>query len=167
MVGIRCFDAEEYYPLVIRKSLLSMVIGSIGSNMFRHLYRAAPDGPEDVIEDGNLSCAFYTSSILALFDLTQQGVHTWVRNTIKDMVESGWVLCDEPGPARIVVWEKVGTHFHIGFCLDNKRAVSTYDGDRQPACTLPREHWIVGSLKNSDGAPRQVVEYYKHPALEA
>lgn len=167
MVGIHCFDAEEYYPLVLRKSLMAMVVGSIGSSMFKKLYRKAPEGPEDVIEDGNLSCAFYTSSILALFGLTKQGVHTWVGNTITDMVKSGWELCDEPGPARIVVWEKVGTHFHIGFCLDEKRAVSTYDGDRLPACTLPREHWIIGSLKNTDGTVRQVKCFYRHPALEA
>ena len=165
-MSFKTFKAEENYPLAIVPSLLSMVEGSVGTDAFRHLYRNTSEGPEDVIHDGDLACAFTTSSWLYLFGLIYQGVHTTVVATLQDLVVSGWEQCDTPAPARVVHWgERKGddgiSHMHLGICLNDEIAVSNYAPLKHPI-----KHPIYNFLKLADGSDREVIGFWRLPRLE-
>jgi len=97
--------------------------------MFRNFY-VIEDGKEfDAVENGELSCAFYVSSILKLFDFISE-IHGTVDGVEKDLVESGWQKVEEPRIGGVIIWEKKDfgagdIHKHIGFYIGNNRAIST------------------------------------------
>ena len=158
---------EEGFPLDIRKTYLAMIEDSSGSAMFRKLFVSRQDGPYDVIGNGDLACAFFVSSILALCQLTRDGVHTTVDETIRDMMESGWYEVKEKQVGAVVVWglklsDTDGLmHRHIGFCMGEVLAVSTNSKRRSPQI-----HLLEGLLTET-GKPRGVQAYYMHPSLVA
>ena len=165
-MSFKTFKAEEIHPLAVKESLLAMVAGSVGTDAFKTLYRRTPEGLEDVIHDGDLACAFTTSSWLYLFNLIHQGVHTTVAATLQDLVISGWEECDTPAPARVVHWgERKGddgiSHMHIGICLDGEVAVSNYAPLKHPI-----KHPIYNFLTLQDGTNREVVGFYRLAWLE-
>ncbi len=49
----------------IEKNLLTSIESSLGSTLFRNLYMVVDDTSSDVLQDGELSCAYYVSSLLA------------------------------------------------------------------------------------------------------
>jgi len=156
---------EESHPVHLKKTFLAMIEGSVGSNQYCFLYIDHPDGPKDVIFDGDLACAFYVSSILTLCNLIAGGVHTTVDETIKDLIQSGWTASLKPCAGAIVIWSlklsdsDKAMHRHIGICTDKRFAVST-----KPALRSPQKHGIW-SLKTHTGQKREVEGYYIHPDL--
>ncbi len=86
---MKTIHKEEGYPLAFFKTYFAMIQGSVGSNQYRHLYVQTVIGPRDVIENGDLACAYFVSSILTLFRLTKGRVHTTVNETIRDLEMSG------------------------------------------------------------------------------
>lgn len=156
---------EENHPVHIKETFLAMIEGSIGSKQYCYLYIDHPDGPKDVIGNGDLACALFVSSILTLCTLIEGGVHTTVDETVKDLKESGWIPAFEPCAGAIVVWSnKLSNsdklmHRHIGLCINERHAVST-----NPAKRSPQRHGIW-SLKTHTGKKREVDEYYIHPDL--
>lgn len=164
--SMQSFLKEEEYPLALRESLLAVLEGSLGTAMFRTLYRTLDSGPEDVINDGDLGCAFYVSTILSMFELIAHGVHTTVQVTLEDMEESGWQKVETPEPLAIVLWgEKQGDdgrpHFHIGFCVDGVSAI-----EHSAVTKSPRKIGIM-ELTLHDGSLRPPLSYYVHPKLRA
>lgn len=158
------FEKEEGFPLAIKASFLAMVRNSVGTEMFRNLYRETPDGPEDVIFDGDLACAFSISAILSTFGLIKGGIHTTVDATIWDLVHSGWKVCDTPSAGAVVLWgEKMGddgrTHKHLGICIDTKCALNNV------AAMKSLQIVELNSLVDHEGNPRPVLWYYKHALL--
>lgn len=158
------FLEEEEYPLALRESLLAVLEGSLGTAMFRTLYRTLDSGLDDVIDDGDLACAFYLSTILSMFGLTSGGVHTTVRLTLDDMEASGWVKVETPEPLAVVLWgEKQGDdgrrHFHIGFCVDETTAI-----EHSAITKSPRRIGIM-ELLTHDGSLRPPLAYFVHPKL--
>lgn len=153
---------EEGHPLALRDTYLAMIEGSTGSAQYRKLFVHRHDGPYDVIGNGDLACAFFTSSILHLFGLIRGGVHTTVDETLRDMLRSGWKEVADPEPGAVVVWglklsDTDGIkHRHIGFCVSDTLAVSTNSKRRSPQL-----HHING-LTTEDGSERPVVAYYTH-----
>lgn len=163
---MQSFIEEEEYPLALRESLLSVIEGSIGTSMFRTLYRATDDGPDDVIDDGDLGCAFYASGILSMFELIGRGVHTTVKVTLEDMLESGWVEVEAPEALAVVLWgEKMGDdnrpHYHIGFCVNTTEAI-----EHSAVTKSPRKIGI-NDLTLHDGSPRPPLGYFIHPKLHS
>ncbi len=158
---------EEGFPLDIRNTYLAMIEGSAGSAMFRKLFVMREDGPNDVIGNGDLACAFFASAILYMCGLTKGGVHTTVDETIRDMMESGWYEVKEKQAGAVVVWglklsDTDGLmHRHIGFCMGEALAVSTSSKRRSPQI-----HLLEGLLTET-GEPRGVQAYYMHPLLVA
>lgn len=158
---------EENQPLAVLDTYLAMVVGSIGSNQYRNLYvgNKKTNNHEDVIQDGDLACAYYVSSLLYLMNLINKGVHSTVPVTESDMVDSGWKKIDSPRAGAVVVWEgKLGSdgaeHKHIGFCLDENDCVSN-----SPEHRAPKRHCIF-DLSHHDGTSRGVEAFYFHPDLK-
>ncbi len=73
----------------VRKNYLAMINGSVGTRMFQYLYVKDQTGEiKDVMLAGELSCAYYVSSLLCLFGMIDRP-HATVATTVKRMDESG------------------------------------------------------------------------------
>lgn len=143
--------------LVPKATYLSMIKQSVGAQMFRNNYALIEGVQKDILDDGELSCAFYVSFLLHAFDLIEE-LHARTTGTVKDLERSGWRKTDTPHEGDIVVWEeqmqKSGIFPHIGFYVDSENAISHRDTHRTP---------IAHSL-TFDGT-RNVTAYYTHDFL--
>ena len=114
------------------KNFLSMLDNAEGIKIFRHFYIQNDNGEIiDILQDGNLSCATFVSSILYLNHLISSQ-HTTVDSTIKDLLNSGWKLSsfDDLSKGDVLIWDEAEDqeskklHKHIGFYIDKKTALS-------------------------------------------
>lgn len=156
---------EEGATLALLPSYLAMIEASIGSRQYQRLYVEKGEVNIDVIDDGSFACAFFVSSVLTLFNLTKGGVHTTVTQTERDLIESDWCLIESPEPGCVVIWkEKLCSdgvlHRHIGFALDETRAVST-----DPVMRTPQSHHLTYGCHKDNTPFRSIVALYLHPKL--
>ena len=108
---------------------VQLVRNSVDTKMFRNFYvyieRA---GEGDALADGDNSCAFFVSAVLAMFKKID-GMHGTVQNTVNDLEKSGWQTVSRPKLGDVLVWEAReftdGTYEHIGFYVGEGKAVST------------------------------------------
>lgn len=126
---------EEGRPLLF-ETLMASIHNSVGSNQYRNMYMERYEGVIDVLNDGDLSCAYYVSSLLVPFGLINRA-HTWVKNTIHDLHSSGWEATKKLEPGSVLIWaERTGQsgipHKHIGFYVGEGLAVSNSDQARSP-----------------------------------
>jgi hypothetical protein len=115
------------------ESYLKAIEGSVDSNIFRTFLVEEDGGTSDVFNDGELSCGYHVSAVLALFD-QQEKAHATVSSTIKDLEEHGWQKLDPEStlePGDVIVWEDMEfveepgvLHPHIGFYIGSGEAVS-------------------------------------------
>ena len=118
---------QEIIPLVL-DTYLAVIKNSLGSTMFRNFYAEVDGKRTDIMRDGELSCAFYVSSVIVLFKLIS-GIHGTVDSTVKDLKESGWEEIKKPKVGSMLVWEKMDfgdndPHKHIGFFVGDDKAIS-------------------------------------------
>ena len=117
------------------KTYLQIISNSVSSRLFRNSYMKIGRKTVDILENGNLSCAFYVSSLLSLFStfrLLKTPPHGTVTGTIKDMKSSGWYEIKKLKPGAILLWEEKKFrdeyakkyHKHLGFYIGNKEAIS-------------------------------------------
>ncbi|MDO8676244.1 MAG: hypothetical protein Q7K16_01150 [Candidatus Azambacteria bacterium] len=123
--------------LLIPDTYLAIIKNSIGSKLFRNLYAKVNGERTDITVNGELSCAFYVSSILLLFRFIKEG-HATVDSTVKDLKKSGWKKIKKPKIGSIIVWEKTdlrnsNAHKHIGFYVGSNKAVSNMSKLGYPA----------------------------------
>ncbi|MBD3281189.1 hypothetical protein GF391_00395 [Candidatus Uhrbacteria bacterium] len=157
-------STEVTVEVNLLKSYLKMIQNSIGSKMFRNLY-ATVDGKErDILEGGNLSCAFFVSVILHTFELIQIP-HATVLGLLKDMEQSGWKKTRKLKTGDVVVWEdedQTGDgvkHSHIGFYLGKDKAISNSTAKKSPI----KHHFTFGTKA---GKPkRKIIGTYRHEKL--
>jgi len=146
---------EEGAPLAHFETYMAMILGSIDSDQYRTLYIRLPDGSLiDVIKDGDLACAFFVSSVLTLCGLTDDGVHTTVDETIRDLEKSGWRRSSVPRVGSVVVWKKRQCtdgqyHRHIGFSIGDGEVVSNNAITGRPKRHPLIERDIVGEIVRS------------------
>lgn len=122
--------------LLVKDSYLHMVRQSIGSTMFRNLYAQINGESQDILKDGDLSCAYFVSTILHHFKLIASP-HATVSGTVKDLEKSGWQKIEAPIVGAVVVWEKASQagdepHEHIGFVSGDSKAISNSYIERVP-----------------------------------
>lgn len=148
--------------LLKRESYMAMIRNAAkGENhMFRNLYALVDGEKKDILNDGDLSCAFFVSSILALQKLLD-GPHATVLGTEKAMEHAGWVSLKDLRPGAVVTWEPIvyddgRSHWHIGFALDEERAISNASN----AAGIPREHHITYE------DTRKIQRIWWHPELD-
>jgi len=151
---------------------LALIKNSANSRLFRTIYLSVNGKKTDVLHEGQLSCAFFVSSILLMMTSVKnrikliKEVHATVQGTIKDLEASGWKKVRNKKAGDILVWEnldfgKAGIHGHIGFYIGGNKALSnkSFDGGMPQA-----HHWTFGSKK---GKPvRRVVAVYRHPLFK-
>lgn len=147
--------------LLVYQSYLRMIKNSVGTKMFRNLYLKMDSKKIDAAQDGNLSCAFFVSNILLIWGLISEG-HANVPNTIKDMLKNGWekIPKNKVKPGDVIVWEKVKSingklHFHNGFYIGNKKAISHGAEKRTPIV----HRWDYNGK-------RKIIAIYTHPKLK-
>lgn len=112
---------------LIKKTYLKFIRNSVGTKMFRNLYLYQDGQTFDATKGGELSCAFYASGLLVIFQLIKN-VHGTIESTRKDLEESGWVKTDRPTPGSVIIWEAIqddeDSNEHIGFYVGKDKAVS-------------------------------------------
>lgn len=95
--------------------------------MFRHYFGLVDGQKRNLTKNGDLSCAYFSSSILKIFGLVGS-IHLTVKSTLEDMGKSGWFKIAQPKKGSILLWEKQRfgkeEHPHIGFFIGNNKAIS-------------------------------------------
>ncbi len=152
--------------ILSKKNYLAMIRNAAkGQNhMFQNLY-ASIDGQEtDIVDNGNLSCAFFLSGVLFINKLIRD-MHANMSGLEKDLLASGWQQSTELKEGAILVWEPLPsdkqrnfqpTGLHAGFYIGNDHAIS--NGSR--STLMPEEHHYT-----YDGT-RKVVRIWWHPSLD-
>lgn len=133
--------------LAIFRSYITAIKNSFGAKIYRNRYYNEPDGRVvDVLGNGNLSCAYYVSSVLHHFKLVDD-IYLSVADTAGAMKKNGWKNISEPVPGSVIVWDKMffkssaQYHMHIGFYLGRGRAMSNSSHYKYPAI----HHWKRGA----------------------
>ncbi len=131
---------SKVIPLIF-DTYLAVIKNSVGTKLFRNLYSAVNDKKTDITQGGELSCAFYVSSILKMFNFIKK-IHATVDSTIKDLKESGWREINQPKIGSVLVWEKIDfgkgdIHKHIGFFIGHHKAISNNYQLKYPI----KHHW--------------------------
>ncbi len=113
---------------LVYKTYIRIIENSIGTNMFRSSFGVVQDEHVDLTKDGELSCAFFVSSILKLCDYIDTP-HLTVRGTVNDLIQNEWKEIETPSVGSVLVWKKFEIlpkvfHEHIGFYIGNGKIIS-------------------------------------------
>lgn len=120
---------------LFEESYLAFIKNSIGTKAFQTFYVKKNGKLFDVLDKGDLSCAFFVSGVLYLFGLIGRPSLTVARTAEKLMARGAKrISLNKLKPGDVLVWlprkEKSGVHNHIGFYVGNKQAVSNSDKKR-------------------------------------
>jgi hypothetical protein len=120
-------DKNKKITSLLKDSYLAAIKNSVRSKLFRNFYAKIDGKKKDLLRNGELSCAFFVSSILKIFDLISK-THLRVKNVVEDLKKSGWKKIRKPKIGSVIVWErkKFGKkiHRHIGFYIKKNIAIS-------------------------------------------
>mgnify|MGYP000680999262 CR=1 FL=1 len=136
------------------ENYFSMIKNSEGSRMFQDFFAILNGKKKNLTQKGRLSCAFFVSSILYHFSLIK-APHLTVEGTLKDMKNSGWFEIKKPKKGCVILWEKKKGHFHLGFCLSSRKAISNSRQKRVP---------ILHSIDFS--GKRKIISFFWHKKLD-
>jgi hypothetical protein len=154
--------SQNKVELMLFDSYIQAIENSINSKLFRNLFAKVNGKKKDILENGELSCAFFATSILYIFKLIS-GIHATVRGAVADLEKAGWARIKNPKKGAVLVWEAEKfdheSHKHIGFYVNKNKAVSNNSKKGQP--TL--HHWTFG-IKN-DQPVRKIEKILWHPKL--
>lgn len=124
--------------MLYKKTYIKAIENSIGSRIFNSLFVEESGKSRDVMNDGEFSCAFFVSSLLALFESIDKPCATVATLRGKLKAGKGWQEVGEDGvePGDVVFWQKVrfedgSENAHVGFAINGKEAVSTDYKKRQ------------------------------------
>ena len=152
--------------LMIFDSYLSAIKNSVGTKIFRNLFFNVNGKKKDILKNGDLSCAYFISSILYLFGLIKEK-HATVDGALKDMKKSGWKEIKNPKPGCIILWDykplkngKLGNR-HLSFYLSGKSAISHRSEKRMPI----RHDLNRGTGKNIIPI-RKIIAFYWNKKLD-
>lgn len=144
------------------KNFLMSIRNSIGSQLFRNYLN---EKDQDVLKNGDLSCAYFVSSILLLHQLIDRP-HFTVSGTIFSMKKFGWYQIKKLRVGCIIIWEPIKQngkeHKHIGVYVGEQQAISN-----RSSLGMPGEHAVHYSGLDKDGKKKKahIFELYWHPAL--
>jgi hypothetical protein len=120
---------------LLKDSYLAVIKNSVGSKLFRNFYAQVNGKKKDILRNGELSCAFFVSSILKIFDLISK-THFTVKNVVEDLKKSGWKEIKKPKIGSVIVWERKKfskeVHRHIGFYVKKNIAISNSSKKKTP-----------------------------------
>jgi hypothetical protein len=145
-----------------KENFLLSVRNSIGSQLFRSYLDKEGS---DVLKDGDLSCAYYMSSIMLLHGLIDR-VHFTVPGTIEAMESNGWYKIQTLKVGCVVVWGSVhqngADHKHLGVYVGEGQAISN-----RSSLGMPGEHALHYSGLDKDGTKKKapILNMYWHSAF--
>jgi len=145
-----------------KENFLLSVRNSIGSQLFRSYLN---EEGTDVLKDGDLSCAYFISSILCLHRLIDRP-HFTVPGTLFAMEKAGWYQIKTLRTGCIIVWGSVhqngADHKHLGVYIGEQQAISN-----RSSLGMPGEHALHYSGLDKDGAKKKapVLSMYWHSAF--
>ena len=126
--------ADENVQILTKETYLKCLENASGSRLFNSLFVQFQDSGsiEDILNDGEYSCAFFVSNVLFLFGCITKPVVT-VESLVKVLQnDTRWsiVKFDDLQPGDVIIWEKVkfedgSENAHSGFALTTDTAVST------------------------------------------
>jgi hypothetical protein len=117
-----------------KETLIQMVKNAPDARLFNSLFVRYKDtgAVKDVCNDGEYSCAFFVSSLLALTGYLEKPHATvaGLRAKMLELPHTKIATTEEILPGDIIFWEKIifedgSENEHVGFALGNSRAVST------------------------------------------
>ena len=152
---------QKVIPIIF-DTYIAVIKNSVGSKMFRNSYAKVDGKKTDIMKNGDLSCAWFVSSLLYLFKLIKDA-HATVNGTIKDLQQSGWKKIKKPKIGNVIVWEKIDFgnkdfHKHIGFYIGNNKAISTSNSKKgQPII----HHWTYGIKRNKPVRKVKAIFWHK------
>ncbi len=152
---------QKVIPIIF-DTYIAVIKNSVGSKMFRNFYAKVDGKKTDIMKNGDLSCAWFVSSLLYLFKLIKDA-HATVNGTIKDLQQSGWKKIKKPKIGSVIVWEKIDFgnkdfHKHIGFYIGNNKAISTSNSKKgQPII----HHWTYGIKRNKPVRKVKAIFWHK------
>lgn len=121
---------KKKFKYLVRESYLVFIKNSVGTRMFRNFFVLDEKNKKfDVLKNGQMSCAFFVSTVLKSFGLIRKP-HFTVGRTVEDLLQSKAkkVRISDLKPGDVLVYESIsgksGNHNHIGFYLGNNLAVS-------------------------------------------
>jgi hypothetical protein len=144
----------------IPRTFLVMAKNSIGTKTFQNFYGTINGKPKDLVKNGNLSCAFFVSTLLHFFKLINDP-HLTVAGLIKDMESSEWTKVRNSKMGDILIWEPVDfgsgiNHAHVGIFVGQNKAISNNSKTSKPV----RHHFTFGTKA---GKPkRRITAVYRH-----
>jgi hypothetical protein len=155
----------ELLPL---SNYLATIEGSIGSEMFRRLYAKVGDKPQDLLDNGLKSCAFFVSTVLSMPNFALLPFpNATVMGLMRSLEAKGWKKIDHYSrPGEILIWENMKQadgedHLHAGFFWGGDEAISHVDSSR-----TPQNHHITFGV-NEDSTPvRKIIAAYTHEFLK-
>jgi hypothetical protein len=144
---------------MIKDSYLALIQNSAGANFWRNLYFKINGRKQDILQDGELSCAFFASGVLLVLGLIKE-THTTINGLLADMEIMGWQEIGKPKLGSVLVWEEKLGHRHLGFFMGGKAAISNRSSLHKPG----RHHLTFGVKK--DGSPkRKIIRILWHEKL--
>ena len=154
---------KSNFKILTYQNYLSIIKASQDSKMFRHIYVLDNNKKKDILKNGELSCVYYVSCILKLFNLIDQDIspHATTSGLIKNMLNNDWEPTKKLIPGNILIWEEKLEHQHIGFYLGKDKAISHRDEKRMPVI----HHFTYGQDKK--GRPkRKIVKILTHQIIK-
>jgi len=147
-----------------KENYIAAIQGATGSKSFQTFYVKEDGEKKDVLRGGELSCAYFVSSVLSRFNLTET-THTTVDITVEDMKNSGWSEVKQAQAGDVIVWvsqvdEHDEQHKHIGFFMGDHLAISNSEEQG-----VPVEHnW---KFEKADGGQREIEAIYTFDKWES
>jgi len=165
MMILLWYSIKNQFNIVLMKkeNFLLSIRNSIGTQLFRSYFDKEGN---DVLKDGDLSCAYYMSSIMLLHNLLDRA-HFTVPGTLEAMEKSGWYKIQKLKVGCIVVWGSVhqngADHKHLGVYIGEGQAISN-----RSSLGMPGEHPLhySGLDKDRKRKPAPILAYYWHPAFD-
>ena len=133
--SVKAAKTEKVMRLMF-DSYMALIENSVGSKQFRNYFAMVDGRRTDVMKGGSLSCAFFVTSVLVIFNLIER-MHGTVGSAESDLKKSGWKEIAKPKAGCVLVWEKKmpgdkNSHKHIGFYIGGGIAISNDSKKRYP-----------------------------------
>lgn len=139
------------------KTYVAVVKNAVGSKMYSQGFARIDGIDTDIMKDGELSCAFFVSSVLSAFNLIS-GIHATVESTVADLVKSGWQRVEDVQEGDVIIWHPIifpsgEKHAHIGVATAKDSAISN-----DFISGTPRQHPLEVT---PDGTKRRIQSVFR------
>lgn len=136
---------------IIKDTYLAVIKNSVGSKSFRNFYVLDRGKKIDVTKKGNLSCAWFVSVVLSLFNFID-GPHLTVNRVERELKKYGWREISRPKSGAVIIWgpASFGKNMlrrHAGFYIGNNKAVSNDSKKGYPII----HDWKLSKAKSHNG----------------